>query len=29
MKDALDGCEFEPRSTPISDQDIDAVNAAG
>jgi hypothetical protein len=29
MKDALDGCELEPRSTPITDDDIAVVNAVG
>jgi len=29
MQDALDGVEFEPRSTPITDEDINNVNVAG
>jgi hypothetical protein len=29
MEDAYAGCEFAPKSTPISDADIDAVNVAG
>jgi len=29
MQDAHDGVEFEPRSTPVSDQDIENVNVAG
>jgi len=29
MDDAYSGCEFEPKSTPISDDDINIVNVAG
>jgi hypothetical protein len=29
MEDAYAGIEFEPRSTPITDEDINIVNVAG